>query len=290
MAHGLRRRPLRRFPGQPDVDAGRRRACRHLVAARVRRLAALALDGDRSRHERELHGLLERRSRGDAGAHGAGERIAGAGRVDRAARAPPAARCPRGSSTAPAAPRVSTTRAGRCPANVCSSVSLTIAMSNCPTTSGSIPLAGDGLTIAVAPSARAAAHGPLVRGARHLARAEPDGGPAGIRRAGQAVRPGQREDLILALRVDRDQRHAAVHPGDHGERRDVDALVGQRAADELAELVVAARAEEAHAPRRGGPPRRRRWRPCRRARAGSGRRAPTRPGAAAAARSRTCRR
>ena len=89
--------------------------------------------------------------------------------------------------------------------------------------------------------------GALMRGARHLARAEPDRGSAGIRRAGHAVRAGQREYLVLTLLVDRDQRDAAVHPRDHGERRDVDALVGERAADEVAELVVAARAEEAHA-------------------------------------------
>ena len=123
---------------------------------------------------------------------------------------------------------------------------MTIAISNVATTSGSIALAGDGLTIAVAPSARAAAIVPSCADARNLAGAEPDGGPARVRCADQAVRPGQREDLILALRVDRDQRHAAVHPGDHGERRDVDSLVLQRAADEVAELVVAAGAEEAH--------------------------------------------
>ena len=153
----------------------------------------------------------------------------------------------RGQQHGACAPRVSTTRGGSCPAKVSSSVSLTIAMSNCATTSASIALRRRGVDDRDRAVRARGGDGAVVRGAR---RSLPGRTRRPLRRARGADQPvgaGQGEDLVLALRVDGDQRDAAVHPGDHRERRDVDAPVGQRAADEFAELVVAARTEEAHA-------------------------------------------
>ena len=200
---------------------------------RVGRLAAVALDRDRRGHERELHGLprAARRRRGPR---------TGRRRTHRPRRscrprgpAPPAARCPRAAAPRRAAPRVSTTRGGQVARERVELGLVDDRDVERATRSGSIALGGEGLTTADARRRRAPR-----RACPHAPRAGSRPGRTRPRRRtalgapGRPLAPGQREDLILALRVDGDQRDAAVHSRDHGERRDVDALVLERAADE----------------------------------------------------------
>ncbi len=90
----------------------------------------------------------------------------------------------------------------------------------------------------------------------------PSGGGVGVERG---VRAGRDRDLVLARRVDDDQRDAGrrVDPRHAGH---VDALVAQRRHRFVAHRVLADRADERHRRRRAGPPRRPGWRSCRRRR------------------------
>ena len=165
MAHGLRHRPLRRFPRARLRAAGRR--CPRPPRARPPRRAARRTAGSRRARPRSPRSRARAARPARAAPRPRGPRR---GRPANASPAPVVSTAragtagssvPSGSSTAPVrAAREHDARAAAARRRRPSSVSLTIAMSKPATRSASMAFGGDGLTTAIAPSARAAASVP----------------------------------------------------------------------------------------------------------------------------------
>ena len=287
--------------GEREAARAARRARR--AQRRPRRGAACPRARRRARVEsaaaatRERGGLAQRAARRQLGGERAVEGVAGAGRVDgvHARRGQPARRRRRRAAARRRAPSVTSTGAP-----------VRAASARAAASGSRSPVSSRGLG-RVGREHRRARHArrqrPRGRGVEHDraagrgARAAPSTAASGTSwleqhdaRRGRAHRAldrggaelgvgaGGDRDLVLARRVDDDQRDAGrrVQPRDAA---NVDPLALERAPGLRAEVVVADRADHRHRARPAAPPRRPGWRPCRRRGGRSARPRPSRPGA-----------